>query len=233
MRNPNHSPLIRSTSSLHTFAESGDAAESAFATASGAPRSTRSSVRRLTLGALFGLSLLTACGDSEEVKPTEETVDEALAEACEHMDEGPFVDVTAGAATDAELEDVALEHTAVRIALPATDDGFGGLVDFASDEEGEVALFFSSAVNLEAFDATGQSIEIEPHSVEGGCDEVTTAFHVDMAVGTTTLMISSTTDATVTLVHEREDEDHDHADEDHEDEDHADEDHEDQDHEDH
>ena len=45
--------------------------------------------------------------------------------------------------------------------------------------------------------------------------------------------VAATTDATVTLVHEREDEDHDHADEDHEDEDHADEDHEDQDHEDH
>jgi hypothetical protein len=90
-----------------------------------------------------------ACGGDEE------SVD---AEGCEHLEGGPYMNVTASAARDAAAPAVAADHKAYTTTLPA---GAVGYVSFAAAEATDYVVFLDKPVPLAVFDASGAMIAIE------------------------------------------------------------------------
>lgn len=79
------------------------------------------------------------------------------AEGCEHLENGPFVDVTAGADAQAAAE-VKADHRTYRVALAS---GQAGFVKFAAADKGEHVLFLDTDVPLEVQDDQGGAVTIE------------------------------------------------------------------------
>ena len=154
---------------------------------------------RAVLGtlALFAATALTGCGDHDHEEhhgPAEE--------ACEHTKEGPFQDVTATAAADG-APSATFAHTAVRITLVEdADDNTqnSGYVTFAADEAAEFAFFLSTDVPLAIMDANSAAVDIEESADVAECTEVAKQHNADLEVGTYTLKIGPTTEASVSLV---------------------------------
>jgi hypothetical protein len=146
-------------------------------------------------------ALLAACSDdpAETHGDTEPDVD---AEACEHLSEGPYNDVTA-AADSATAPSVDAEHTAHRIALPAAT---GGYVSFASGAAGDIIFFLDADVPLAIEDASGAAVPIEescdPAACSASCTLLAGRHVVELAVGTYYLLLGPSSSATVALVHE-------------------------------
>jgi hypothetical protein len=157
------------------------------------------------------LGLLTAlvwgCGDDEAPDPTVEPEGPA-ADACEHLEEGPFNDVTAGADA-AGAPNVSATHTKHRITL--LDDGsgsYGGFVAIEADEAAEILIFLDGPVAIAVQDAQGAglSLEQEPSCPGDGCAEACPAVKnhvaVDVAsVGTYYVALGPTAASEVSLVH--------------------------------
>ena len=154
---------------------------------------------RAVLGtlALFAATALTGCGDHDHEEhhgPAEE--------ACEHTKEGPFQDVTATAAADG-APSATFAHTAVRITLVEDADDStqnSGYVTFAADEAAEFAFFLSTDVPLAIMDANSAAVDIEESADVAECTEVAKQHNADLEVGTYTLKIGPTTEASVSLV---------------------------------
>jgi hypothetical protein len=150
-------------------------------------------------------ALLAACSDepAETHGDTEPDVD---AEACEHMSEGPYNDVTA-AADSATAPSVDAEHTAHRIALPATTGGNGGYVSFASGAAGDIIFFLDADVPLAIEDASGAAVPIEescdPAACSTSCTLLAGRHVVELAVGTYYLLLGPSSSAAVALSHEQ------------------------------
>lgn len=90
-----------------------------------------------------------ACGDEEP------SVD---AEGCEHLEEGPYMNVTASAARDATAPAVSASHMAYTTTLPA---GAAGYVSFAAPEATDYIVFLDKPVPFTVFDASGAMVAIE------------------------------------------------------------------------
>jgi len=180
----------------------------------------------LSLALLLALPLgMLACGESSDDEPTttsptgnggsgghhHEDPDE---DACEHLQNGPFNDVTAASDT-AGAPDVSAAHTAHRIGLPAAGSGGGGgaagsgfayqgYVAFAPDEAGEIIFFFDDDLTLAVSDSNAQPVDIEescdPAACSQACTEIEARHAVDLTVGTFYLHLGADADR-VTLVH--------------------------------
>ena len=169
---------------------------------------------------LVGLMLVAqACGDSSDDASSDVGSDgvadgggdgsedqgeaeDPAADGCEHMAGGPFADVTAAATADGTLPDVSAGHTAHRIALVgAGSEMYEGYVRYVSDADTERAMFLSAQVALELTDAEGTVLA--PTDSGNGtdqCTEVGSWAHYDFSVGTYTVHLGPTTEASVTLV---------------------------------
>jgi hypothetical protein len=156
-----------------------------------------------------GLLFQTACS-SDDPPPDGGDPEPSLdAEACEHMSEGPYNDVTATYDPIA-APDVSAEHTAHRIqTLKST---FVGHVAFLSDAAGDVIFFRDNHTPFEIEDSTGALVPIEEScdwaACSSECDLLARRDIVHLEVGTYLLAVGPTSEPSVTLVHEREAHEH-------------------------
>jgi hypothetical protein len=131
--------------------------------------------------------------------------EDLLAEACEHMQDGPFEDVTAAADRAAALPDVTYEHTSVRVALVDVAGGRGGFVAFRAAAAAGYVFFLSANVAFGVSDAAGAPVTLEQSRGDlGACAEVSVEHTVALEVGTWTLSLGPTSETTVSLVIEEE-----------------------------
>lgn len=146
--------------------------------------------------AVFGLCG-SGCGDTEDAPEEAEAGIEE--EACEHTQEGPFVDVTASV-EPADAPDVSTAHTAFRIALS------GGVthVSYRAASDAEHVFFLSADVPFEVVDG-----EIEETASGEECPEHVAVHHTaDLSVGTHILAIGPTDVSEVLLVAEASADEH-------------------------
>lgn len=168
----------------------------------------------LTSGLLLaGCQLLTGTADPK-ASPSASTspLPEADVEACEHMNDGPSVAVTATLDAHA-APDVSEGHKRYDLTLVAQNGQYEGKVQYNSEEEADYVLFFNQDVKLEI--RNGQDELVEPEessSSSAACGSIKARYVVHMGVGPHTLHLGPTAASTVSLViEETAHEEHDHA----------------------
>ena len=156
---------------------------------------------------------LASCGGETEENPDLDVVDELHEHSvdeggCEHMKEGPVITVSARAEAQ-DLQDVARPHTRSDIALVAVNDGNGGYVSFAADENGDYIFFLSNIIPFKVNDGSGLEIHIE-ETQEGieHCSEVALKHTVHLKVGTYSLFFGPSELGIVSFVFEKSNHEH-------------------------
>jgi hypothetical protein len=105
------------------------------------------------LGAtLFALS---AAGCGNDSKPEPENPN---AEACEHMEMGPGVDLTAAAMSSATAPKIDNDHKRYDVTTVAVSGSKGGFVTFAPAGAGDYILYTSQPVTLSVKNAGGTEV---------------------------------------------------------------------------
>jgi hypothetical protein len=147
------------------------------------------------LAAAIGVASLVACSDDhghDEATPD--------AEACEHLQEGPALALTAGAAP-ASAPAVDDDHRRYDISLVDIDGGKGGVVRFAAAEAGAHLVVLSADVAIRFVDGAGSVIApLAEAKGSASCGEVAARFEVPFVVGTVYLEIGPTAATSVNLV---------------------------------
>ena len=161
--------------------------------------------RMAFIGLTFTLGFLPGCEDHDDEHDPhqgEQHAEGAVEEACEHMADGPFEDVSA-TATAGDAPSATHEHTAVNISLvadassPADNIGY---VTFAADEATEFAFYLSTDIPFAVFDAMDTEVLIEESTAVVDCSEVAVEHVADLEVGTYTLWFGPTIETMVSLV---------------------------------
>lgn len=171
----------------------------------------------LTTGlVLAGCQLLPGSAGTPTPAPSEtassEPIPEADLEACEHMNNGPAVTVTASLDAKA-APDVSAGHKRYDIALIQENGQYAGKVLYNSNEEANYVFFFDQDVKLEVRDDQDAVVEFEATaSFSTACGKVKARYELPLGVGFYTLHLGPTAASTVSLVvEESAHEDHDHA----------------------
>jgi hypothetical protein len=147
------------------------------------------------LGGL-GLAACDSGGSSEEEEGT------PLEEACEHMAEGPFVDIQA-TLDAASAPPANLAHTSMKILLVETGGMYEGYVAFPSSVAAETLFFLSKAVPIGVTDAQQAAVAIESSDTAiTACSEVAASHTIDLSIGTWWIHFGPTTEPSVHLVFE-------------------------------
>lgn len=159
----------------------------------------------MTLAAAFAF---TACGDDDDddndatdegdddddvdVDDDADDDEDPAVEACEHMTEGPFEDLTATVDT-AGAPAVDNDHTAYRVAFTDVTGGLGGFTSFSASEEGDYYFFLSLDVPFSLFGSDGVStVEIESSSAVDACEAVAVLHVAELGVGEAYLFFGPT-----------------------------------------
>jgi hypothetical protein len=162
----------------------------------------------LAAAALLALAAGAGCSDDDTDGPGLEAgvagdgpVHNLDEEGCEHMAEGPFVDVGAGGGP-ATAETIAADHKAYRVALPAGEAGF---VQYAADEAGELVLFLDVDAPVAVQDDGGETVELEESVASvAACDQIEGKHTVDLeAIGTYFIKLGPVSGDQVTVVAEQ------------------------------
>ncbi|RKH50601.1 hypothetical protein [Corallococcus llansteffanensis] len=147
--------------------------------------------------------LVVGCGDDAE---EEASGDE---EGCEHLQEGPAVNVTAAATGTGPA--VSNNHTRYDIALVDVAGGKGGAVSFAVSEATDYVLFTNAPVPVKVTNGSGATVEFEESATSSElCTDIKGRHVVPLTVGTHTLTFGPSTLSSVSLVIEEGGE-HDHS----------------------
>lgn len=143
-----------------------------------------------------------ACSDEDEA--THE-VEPPEAEACEHLQEGPAVAITAQAAADGTLERADEPHKRIDITLTDVDAQKGGYVAYEAADAGEYLFFLNASLTFKVMDAEGVEVPLE-NTVAGSdlCSDIVVTHTIDLGVGTYTLMFGPTDLTSVSLVAEHD-----------------------------
>lgn len=154
--------------------------------------------------AMFALiaSFALACSDEEEHAHEEETPE---AEACEHLQEGPAVAITALADPDGALPRGDEPHKRIDVTLADLDAQKGGYIAYEAAEAGEYLFFVNQTLTFKVMDAEGTEVALE-NSVTGSdlCTDIAVTHTVDLEVGTYTLMFGPTDLTEVSFVAEHD-----------------------------
>lgn len=138
---------------------------------------------------LPALLLCVACGGGE---PTEENPD---LEACEHLEEGPFEEVAAGASADDTAPAIADDHTSYTVTLP-------GFVQFAADEAGDFVFYLDADVDVALTDSSGGAVAAEESATSSeACGTIQGKHTYDLEVGTYFVELSGTGTVNVVVEH--------------------------------
>jgi len=154
-------------------------------------------LRFRTIGmALAGLLVVTpACSDNASSKTVGRVSDchqggdggENLdSEGCEHLTEGPFVDVTAGADAASAVA-VGADHKAYRVKLSSSQPGF---LRFAAATMGDLFIYADTDAPLEVTDDQGKEVSLTTVKSIAACSEVKAKHSAELAaVGTYTFRL--------------------------------------------
>jgi hypothetical protein len=153
----------------------------------------------LPLSIALGAASLAACGsDADEPE-------DPAAEACEHMAEGPFAQLTGGAGPNLTAPAVSNNHTAYVVTLPADAPGY---VSFGSTG-GEFTFFFDNAVDVVMTDASENVMTAETIGTDTDSCVTVDAFQTfDLPVGTYYLGLTSATGPVTIVIEEVEEHEH-------------------------
>lgn len=169
------------------------------------------------LGIALALALgfsLSACSDEhdhEDNNHAHNTNNESPeAEACEHMEEGPFQDVTAAEDSTGTLSNIAVPHTRVDVALAGEGADRGGVVSFEASEAGEYTFYLSTDVDFVLADSNAMTLSPE---ASGGavslCATAILATHTfDLQVGTYTITMGPADLETLSVIFEAGEHEH-------------------------
>lgn len=131
-----------------------------------------------------------ACGGDDEP-----SID---VEGCEHLQEGPFVNITASAVRDNTAPAVAGDHAAYTTALTS---GAVGYVKFAAPEAVDYIVFLDKPVPFAVFDATGAAVTIEESATSSTeCDTIRGKHTFELPVGTAFFGLGPNSGMTVNVV---------------------------------
>jgi hypothetical protein len=130
----------------------------------------------LTFASSFGLF---GCGGDDDGGGEHEDPD---IEGCEHLTEGPYVELTASAAPDAAAPWVAANHMSHTIALTP---GTPGYVLYESTLAGDAYLFLDQSIGVKVFAADTTEVTLESSATSSeACAEVKGRHVVELDVGT-------------------------------------------------
>ncbi len=130
----------------------------------------------------FALSLaVSGCGDDHDHDPDGEE-HSAEEEACEHLEDGPSVAITAADSVTNNPPNALVEHTRADIDFSGAAVG---VVALEATEEGEFLLFMNSVETPTAATAAGDAVALTP--ITTTCASALSAFELDLEVGTTFL----------------------------------------------
>jgi hypothetical protein len=129
------------------------------------------------------LTLAVAVGACSSDKAAEEENPDA--EACEHLAEGPGVDVAAAATSSAMAPPVAGDHKRYDVTLGDVAGGKGGFVTFAAAAAGEFIFYTSEPVQLTVKDPAGADVKAEKTATSiPECTGIKGRHVYDLVVGT-------------------------------------------------
>ena len=165
------------------------------------------------LALALALSLTGGCAPLG-VESTGQDQDDADAEACEHLSSGPFAHHLAG--TDrATAPDLSASHTAHRIDLIPSDDGYQGQVSIAVRDAGDQRIYLDTRADVVVRDGDGVAASAEercqPAACSDSCAIIADRLVYELGVGTYSLQLGPTTTPTITLVSEASASHHDHG----------------------
>ncbi|EPX55390.1 hypothetical protein D187_009001 [Cystobacter fuscus DSM 2262] len=160
-------------------------------------------MKKLLSACLLSSALLVGCGG--------EPAEDADAEGCEHLQEGPAVPVTASASSTSAPE-VGADHKRYDISLPAGTAGNTGSVSFAADAATDYTFFLSADVSLTLTSSSGQTVSFESSAKNSAsCGTIKGRYVAPLEVGTYTLTFGpSSSVSSVSLVIEESGHEHEH-----------------------
>ncbi|MEZ4266772.1 MAG: hypothetical protein R3F39_10370 [Myxococcota bacterium] len=154
-------------------------------------------LRRLAWCALLGGVWGAGC-DSGGSEAGEEGT--PLEEACEHMAEGPFVNVQA-TLDAASAPPANLAHTAMKVQLVESGGMYEGYVSFPAAMAAETVFFLGAGVPFAVSDSQGAPLSVESSDTAiTACSEVAAAHTFDLTIGTWWLRLGPTAEPSVQLV---------------------------------
>lgn len=158
-------------------------------------------MKKLLSASLLSSALLVGCGAPAE---------DADAEGCEHLREGPAVAITASASSTG-APSVSDEHKRYDISLPAGTQGNTGSVSFAAGEATDYIFFLSTDVSLTLTSASGQTVPFESSAKSSAsCGDIKGRYVAPLEVGTYTLTFGPSSVSSVSLVIEESAHEHAH-----------------------
>lgn len=136
----------------------------------------------LRLLCLFSLVATVAAGCGGD-KPAEQ--ENPNAEACEHLEMGPAVALTAAATSSASAPKLADDHKRYDVSMVDVTGGKGGHLSFAAAEAGEYIFFTSAPVTLQVKTSAMVDVAVESSTATiPECTAVKGRHVYDLQVGT-------------------------------------------------
>jgi hypothetical protein len=158
-------------------------------------------MKKLLSACLLSSALLVGCGEPAE---------DADAEGCEHLQEGPAVAIAASTSS-ASAPLVGNDHKRYDITLPAGTGGNTGSVSFAASEATDYTFFLSADVSLTLTRSSGQTVAFESSAKSSAsCGDIKGRYVAPLEVGTYTLTFGPSSAGSVSLVIEESAHDHEH-----------------------
>jgi len=145
-------------------------------------------------GAVVLVAALGGCGTEDQA------ADVPAVEGCEHLQEGPFAELTAtAAASDAPW--MTDEHTAYQVTLSEGASGYVGFVAVPVRDAGDVYVYSDRPEPMVVRDDQGSPVAAEAEATEvSACTEVARESLFELEVGTYTVELGPAYAGTATLV---------------------------------
>jgi hypothetical protein len=149
-----------------------------------------------TLCVLFLSATPLGCGED---KPGEE--ENPNVEACEHIEMGPAVALTAATTSSASAPKLGDDHKRYDVSMVDVTGGKGGYVSFAASKAGEYIFFTTAPVTLKVKTSAMADVAVESSAAMiAECTQVKGRFVYDLEVGTYIIAIGPETVDKVSFV---------------------------------
>ena len=165
------------------------------------------------MAAVMMMALSTgACGDDHEHDNNDHGHDHSEeAHFCAHMVDGPNKNITASVDASGALTEAWADHTRVDVAMPGAGASEAtAYVTFTPEAAGDVEIALSVDVPFEVLDGT-TAVAAERTTSNGTCPQAIVKGYVyELEAKSYTIKIGPTTEATISLVAEAAEHEHEH-----------------------
>jgi hypothetical protein len=135
------------------------------------------SPRAIAIATIPFLPAVVACADDTPAA----SLEPVIAEACLHAQHGPYRDQTASADLRETVSDVDRPHTAYRVALPASGDGYLGALLYTPRHDALYAFLVDRDPVLELRDSSDLTIPPADQLAVDGCPALTHVVTAELA----------------------------------------------------